>query len=99
VIGVGIGGVFIAGTQLAVDGVREEDSGLAGGLVNTAQQVGGALGLAILTTVAAARTASLEQAGASAPEAMSGGLSWIFLGAAIAAILAAAVVSVVRDRS
>ena len=99
VIGVGIGGVFIAGTQLAVDGVREEDSGLAGGLVNTAQQVGGALGLAILTTVAAARTASLEQAGATAPEAMTGGLAWIFLGAAIAAVLAAAVVSIVRDRS
>ena len=98
VIGAGIGGVFIAGTQLAVEGVREADSGLAGGLVNTSQQVGGALGLAILTTIAAVRTSALETAGISSAEAMTGGLSWIFLGSAIAAIFAAVVVVLVRER-
>ena len=98
VIGSGIGGAFIAGTQLAVDGVDDADSGLAGGLVNTSQQIGGALGLAILSTVAAARTESLQSAGASAADAMTGGLSWMFYGAAIAAVAASIVAGVVRER-
>jgi len=98
VIGAGIGGAFIAGTQLAVDDVSEVDSGLAGGLVNTSQQIGGALGLAILSTVAAARTEQLQSSGASFADAMTSGLSWMFLGAAVAAVAAALVAAVVRQR-
>ena len=97
-IGVGLGGAFVSATQLAVHGVSAADAGLAGGLVNTSQQVGGALGLAILTTIAAARTTALEGLGGSGADAVTGGLSWIFLGAAIAAVLGAAVVTAVRER-
>ncbi len=56
---IGMGLVFVPITLLATGGVGEEDSGLASGLFNTAQQVGGSLGLAILATVAASQTASL----------------------------------------
>jgi len=98
IIGAGIGGAFIAATQLAVDDVSDADSGLAGGLVNTSQQIGGALGLAILSTVAAARTDALQSAGASAADAMTSGLSWMFVGAAIAAVAASIVAAVVRER-
>jgi EmrB/QacA subfamily drug resistance transporter len=56
---IGIGLVFVPITLLATSGVGEEDSGLASGLFNTSQQVGGSLGLAILSTLAASQTASL----------------------------------------
>jgi EmrB/QacA subfamily drug resistance transporter len=52
----GLGLAFVPVTIAAVSGVREADSGLASGLINTSQQIGGALGLAILATVATART-------------------------------------------
>ena len=55
-LGVGGGLAFPALMTLAMSSVRPEDSGLASGLVNTTQQVGGALGLAILATVAESRT-------------------------------------------
>ncbi len=42
-IGVGLGGAFVSATQLAMHGVDDADAGLAGGLVNTGQQVGGSL--------------------------------------------------------
>lgn len=56
---IGLGLVFVPITLLATSGVRDEDSGLASGLFNTSQQVGGSLGLAILSTLAASQTASL----------------------------------------
>lgn len=56
---IGMGLVFVPITLLATSGVRDEDSGLASGLFNTSQQVGGSLGLAILSTLAASQTASL----------------------------------------
>lgn len=51
-IGVGLGTAFVLLTQLSAAGVPAADSGLAGGLINTSRQIGGALGLAVLTTVA-----------------------------------------------
>jgi len=90
-IGAGLGGAFITGTQLAVDGVDGGEAGLAGGLVNTSQQIGGAVGLAVLASVATARTDALVEAGTPAADALTAGFSWVFLGAAVFALGAAVV--------
>jgi EmrB/QacA subfamily drug resistance transporter len=52
----GMGAIFMPLTLVATTGLEDEDQGLASGLFNTSQQVGGALGLAILTTIAAGHT-------------------------------------------
>jgi predicted MFS family arabinose efflux permease len=54
----GMGNTFVPITLIATTNVEERDAGLASGLFNTSQQVGGALGLAVLSTLAADRTAS-----------------------------------------
>ncbi|EDX23706.1 hypothetical protein SSAG_03595 [Streptomyces sp. Mg1] len=56
-IGLGLSIAFVQLTALGVDGVPREDAGLAGGLVNTTRQVGGAIGLAALATLAGSVTA------------------------------------------
>jgi hypothetical protein len=61
---IGLGLVFVPVTLLATSGVSNDDAGLASGLFNSAQQVGGSLGLAILSTLAADHTASLISHGA-----------------------------------
>lgn len=58
-VALGMGLAFVALTSAAVAGVSDEDSGIASALLNAGQQVGGALGLAILTAVSTARTESL----------------------------------------
>ncbi|HEY5390308.1 MAG TPA: MFS transporter [Solirubrobacteraceae bacterium] len=58
-LAVGLGLAFVPATLISVSSVHGDDAGLASGLFNTAQQVGGALGLAILVTVATSRTTSL----------------------------------------
>ena len=98
-IGSGLGGAFVTGTQLAVAGVGERDAGLASGLINTSQQIGGAVGLALLATLAAARTGALSLQGAPAAWALTSGFHWAFLGAAAFALLAALVVAASRERT
>ncbi|ANJ27350.1 DHA2 family efflux MFS transporter permease subunit [Agromyces aureus] len=93
VVGIGLGGAFVTATQLAVDGIEGGEAGLAGGLINTSQQIGGALGLAILASVATARTSALETAGIPTPDALTSGFSWVFLGAAAFALIGAAIAS------
>ena len=95
-IGAGIGGALVTATQLSVDGVVGGEAGLAGGLVNTSQQIGGALGLAVLASIATARTGDLAKAGTALPDALTGGFSWLFLGAAAFVVIAAVVAGFAR---
>jgi EmrB/QacA subfamily drug resistance transporter len=60
--GVGLGFAFVPDAIAALEGVTPEQAGIASGLINTSQQIGGALGVAILTTVAATRTENLGPA-------------------------------------
>lgn len=94
--GLGAGIAFPALMMLAMSGAKPEDAGLASGLVNTTQQVGGAMGLAILATVSATRAESEKAGGASVAEALTSGYHLAFtIGAAcvlLAAILAATVI-------
>src|SRR5215218_7457096 len=62
-VSIGLGGVFTGLTTAANAGVEEDKAGLAAGLLNTGQQLGAALGLAILSALATARTGSLLHAG------------------------------------
>jgi EmrB/QacA subfamily drug resistance transporter len=98
VIGAGLGAAFVTTTQLAVRNVSERESGLASGLVNTSQQIGGALGLAGLGSVAAAQTAALLAQGRTSADATAGGFQLLFAGVAVLAVIAATVTVVVRDR-
>ena len=82
VIGVGMGFSFVPISIAALAGVKGPEAGLASGLINTSQQIGGALGLALLTTVATTRTESLLGSGTPAPEAMTNGFGLAFLVAA-----------------
>jgi MFS family permease len=59
VVAVGLAATFVSLTVSAVEGITDAESGLASGLINTTQQIGGALGLAVLTAVATSRTESL----------------------------------------
>jgi predicted MFS family arabinose efflux permease len=72
---VGLGFAFVPVTIAAVMGVSQDESGLASGLINTSQQVGGALGLAILGTIASSRTTGLMTAAHGAPAALPGALT------------------------
>jgi hypothetical protein len=66
VMSAGLGLTFVPLTLIATNGVTDADAGLASGIFNTSQQIGGALGLAILSTVATAQTTdALESAGAN----------------------------------
>lgn len=58
-ISIGLGLTFAPATLLGTSGVEGQDAGLASGLLNTAQQVGGAIGLAVLSTLASNRTSTL----------------------------------------
>ncbi|MBA3717439.1 MAG: MFS transporter [Actinobacteria bacterium] len=90
ILGIGLGFTFVPISIAALAGVTGRDAGLASGLINTSQQVGGALGLAILTTVYASRSSSLERSGTPHPQALTSGFSlafWVAAGVAAAAIL------------
>lgn len=79
---------------LGMSGARESDAGLASGLFNTTQQVGMAIGVAVLTTMAAGRTEGLLAAGLSQAEALTGGYRLAF-GISAGLLVAALVVGLV----
>ncbi|MET9553520.1 MFS transporter [Streptomyces sp. NPDC006645] len=74
----GFGLALPALTSLGMSGAGEEDAGLASGLFNTAQQIGMAVGIAVLSTLAASRSESLLAGGASTAEALTGGYHLAF---------------------
>jgi EmrB/QacA subfamily drug resistance transporter len=94
---VGLGLAFVSMTVGAVSGVEPHEAGLASGLINTSQQIGGALGLAILATVANSRIDDLAASGTPQNVALTEGFQSAFLvGAGIAvagAVLAMVLVS------
>jgi EmrB/QacA subfamily drug resistance transporter len=80
--GIGAGLSFPSLMTLAMAGATRSEAGLASGLVNTSLQVGGALGLAILATLASSRTEDLLASGASPPSALTDGYQLAFIVAA-----------------
>ncbi|NYI03469.1 MFS transporter [Allostreptomyces psammosilenae] len=95
IVGLGLGLAFVQLTGAAVGGVQAADAGLAGGLVNTTRQVGGAVGLAVLTSLAASATATATTAGAPPATALTEGYRLAFLTSATVIALAAACAPVV----
>ncbi len=77
-IGVGLGFSFVPVSIAALAGIKPWESGLASGLINTSQQIGGALGVAILTTVATTHAEDLLGDGENRAEAFTSGYSWAF---------------------
>jgi EmrB/QacA subfamily drug resistance transporter len=73
----GMGAVFVSLTLVATTGLADEDQGLASGLFNTSQQVGGAVGLAILSTLSASRMHG------DTPAQLVHGFHWAFAGSTV----------------
>ncbi|HEY7256855.1 MAG TPA: DHA2 family efflux MFS transporter permease subunit [Solirubrobacterales bacterium] len=95
--GLGVGTSFPSLMTLAMSGATPEDAGLASGLVNTSAQVGGAIGLAVLATLASQRTDSQLEAGASHLSALNSGFHLAYLvGAALVAAALAIAITVLR---
>ncbi|HEY8409617.1 MAG TPA: DHA2 family efflux MFS transporter permease subunit [Gaiellaceae bacterium] len=90
-IGIGGGLAFNPVLMAAMSDVEQKDAGLASGITNTAFMMGGALGLAVLASAAAAHTRSLTASGHSAAAALTGGYHVAFLLGAVFALAAAAV--------
>jgi EmrB/QacA subfamily drug resistance transporter len=88
--GIGAGMAFNPVLLAAMSDVAPEESGVASGLVNTSFMMGGALGLAVLASVADSRTSSLRASGDGALAALTGGYHLAFLIGALFAIVAAA---------
>ncbi len=98
VLGAGFGLAMPALTGLGMSGATEADSGVASGLFSTSQQVGGALGLAVVATLAASRTEARLAAGAGEAAALTAGYRLAFTVAAGVVLVSLAVAAVVLRR-
>src|SRR5213079_265059 len=78
-VGLGLGFSFVPISIAALAGVRPAEAGLASGLFNTTQQIGGALGIAALSTIATSHTSSALKAGTALPSALTGGFTAAFV--------------------
>ncbi len=97
-VGLGVGTSFPSLMTLAMSGATPQDSGLASGLVNTTAQVGGAIGLAILATLATGRTDDLEAAGTAHEAALNSGFHLAYLvGAGLVGIAVVIAVVVLHE--
>ena len=100
VAGAGTAFAFIPISIAALAGVKEQQAGLASGLLNTSQQLGGAIGIAIASSVAASRTQTLLHAGHAAPVALTGGFQhalWVLGGIGLLAV--PAIFALVRNEA
>ena len=99
-IGLGAGLGFPSLMGLAMSGATPSDSGLASGLVNTSVQVGGAIGLAVLATLATERTDGLLANGAATASALNSGFHLAYLiGAGLAGVAILLAVGLLRPRA
>jgi MFS family permease len=91
-LGIGGGMCFIPLLHTGLEGVADQDAGIASGLVNVSLQIGQAVGVALLGTIAATRTTTLQHSGQTAHAAAAGGfrLAFWILTIAVAAGLALA---------
>jgi len=90
ILGVGIPFAFVPITIAALAGTRPVEAGLASGLINTSQQIGGAVGIAILSTIAVSRTDNAVAGGAAPPVALTEGFQaafWVGTFIALAGVL------------
>ena len=78
IAGAGTAFAFIPVSIAALAGIAEKEAGLASGLLNTSQQIGGAIGVAIASTIAATHFKTLIHSGAAGPAALTGGFQWAF---------------------
>ena len=90
-LGFGAGMAFTPVLVASMSDVEQSEAGLASGVVNTSFMMGGALGLAILASLAAARTDTLEASGHSTLDALNGGYQASFLAGALFALAAAVI--------
>ena len=96
---VGLGFSFVPVTIAAMSGVEDREAGLASGLINTAQQVGGALGLAILSSIAFSKVGDLAAQGETGPAALTEGYADAFMvGSGIAILGIAATLILIRNQ-
>jgi EmrB/QacA subfamily drug resistance transporter len=87
VVGLGIGFSFVPISIAALAGVQPAEAGLASGLINTSQQIGGALGIAALSTIATSHTDDALASGTPLPNALVDGFTAAFVAGAIVAAL------------
>ena len=99
VVGLGIGFSFVPISIAALAGVQPAEAGLASGLINTSQQIGGALGIAALSTIATSHTDDALASGTPLPNALVDGFTAAFVaGAIVAALGIVAALTLIRKR-
>jgi EmrB/QacA subfamily drug resistance transporter len=97
-VGLGVGTAFPSLMTLAMSGATREDAGLASGVVNTSMQIGGAIGLAVLATLAAQRTDNKLADGADHLAALNSGYHLAYvIGAVLVALATVIAVTVLRE--
>ena len=97
-VSIGMGFSFVSISIAALAGVTESEAGLASGLINTSQQIGGALGIAALSAIATSTTENAVASGTAPALALTDGFEAAFIGAAVIAAIGI-VVSLVLVRS